>query len=116
VPRATNSRIRRVMQTARHYFGLDIGAECARRVIRWDEDGSFVGELSDDGQLDAAPRDYFSMAMIDAIMPGLPEVQDDFIGLPQERWHWPLNGSSPDYRRAFAKAWQKAIKRLRATS
>lgn len=114
--RATSSRIRRVMQTARHYFGLDIDAECARRVIHWDEDGSFVGELSDDGHLDTAPRDYFSMAMIDAIMPGPPEVQDDFIGFPQERWHWPLNGSSPDYQRAFAKAWRKAVKRLRATS
>jgi hypothetical protein len=112
--RVTHRRIKRVIATARRNFGVDLTPEIARGIIAWDDEGSFVAELEDSGELDTAPLDYFSMALLEQLMPGKPTVQDGLISAPLERWHFPLNGSSSDYCDAFAKAWRKAVRRLRA--
>ena len=112
--RCTKKRIGRVVATARRNFGLNLPPEMARGVIAWDDEGMFVTELDDSGELDTAPLDYFSMAVLDQVMPGKPTVQDGLISRPLERWHFPLNGSSGDYQRAFAKEWRKATRHMRA--
>lgn len=111
--RATQKRIERATTTARVNFRLNITTDVARAVVRWDDEQCFAHELADDGQLDTAPRDYFGMALVAALMPGKPTVQDEFISRPLERWHFPLNGSSDDYSAAFWAAWRKATKDMR---
>ena len=111
--RSSNQRIARTIATARRNFRENLTTEQARGIIAWDEDRSFVAELEDSGELDTAPLDYFSMALLEQLMPGKPTVQDGLISHPLERWHFPLNGSSEDYREAFTKEWRKATNRLR---
>lgn len=111
--RVTKQRIERVIATARRTFRVNLSPEMARKIIVWDDDKMFVAELEDSGHLDTAPLDYFSMALIDVVMPGKPTVQDGFISQPLTRWHFPLNGSSQDYHRAFWKAWHRATRKLK---
>lgn len=110
--RVTQKRISRVVQTARQTFEVEIPDAVARQIIAWDDEQMFVAELSDDGTLDTASEDYFGMALIAAVMPGKPTVHDELISRPLERWHFPLNGSSDDYCRAFLKAWRAAVRKL----
>lgn len=111
---ATRRRVACVIATARRYFRVSLTEALARAVIRWDDENDFVGDLEPSGLLDTAPRDYFGMALLAVLMPGKPSVQDELISAPLERWHWPLNGSSEDYRAAFEKAWRNALRKARA--
>jgi len=110
--RISKRRIARVVATARHNFGLDLPSAVARKIIKWDDDELFVKELSDNGELDTAPLDYFSMALLAQLMPGKPFVQDELISHPLERWHFPLIASSAEYCKAFNKEWRNATKHL----
>jgi hypothetical protein len=110
--RPSKRRIDRVIATARRYFGLELTRTSAIAVIVWDTEKDFVTELSADGELDTRPLDYFGMALVAQLMPGAPTVQDQLIGRPLERWHFPLNGSSDDYRIAFMRAWRRAVRNL----
>lgn len=110
--RVTPKRVERTIRTARELFGLTLPSAHAHAIIRWDDENMFVRELADDGHLDTAPRDYFRMAVIEVLLPGPPSVQDHMFLEPQDRWHWPAYGSSPEYSRAFLAAWRRAVRSL----
>jgi len=113
MPRITATRIDRVIKTVKYYFRFNIDTENAIKIIKWDEDESFVKELSANGRLDTLAREYFTMAVIDVLMPGPPTIQDSFVRSERDRWHWPCYGSSDDYLKAFTKAWRKAVRPFR---
>lgn len=110
--RINKRRISRTIATAKRNFGISISEDQAKRIIRWDDEQMFVVELKDSGILDTTPLDYFRMAIVDLVMPGAPTVQDDLIKQNLSRWHFPMNGSSKAYKKAFLKEWGKSIKKI----
>src|SRR4051812_9894327 len=103
--RITVNKLRLVAATAAKYFGVELTDEQARSVILSDETlmEELKGRTSKHG-MDTYTRDHLSMALIEVILPGPPTVLDAMIFRPMEHWHWPLNGSSHEYTRAFYRA------------
>lgn len=114
-PIRTKKRMAMVNRTAYRYFGFHLTPAIAKQVIDWDDDNYFVKELTIDGTLDTAPHDYFTMALVETLIPGTPDVEDRLLSGAGTRgvWHWPLNGSSRDYAQAFAAKWLAIEKKMK---
>ena len=88
-------------------FGLVISDAQARQVIG--ADLGVLDELDDSGHLDTLPRSDLASAILTCFLPGAPTVRDTAFRRTLTYWHWPVNGSSPAYRRAFTAAFTAAM-------
>lgn len=108
-------KIAGIRAAAIRYPGIKIDDILASRILDA-ADETVKDEIEEDGGLDTATRDYFAMAVIEVILPGSPTVQDSLLGGDRQyRWHWPCNGSSGPYARAFHVAFRKACIELNVT-
>jgi hypothetical protein len=107
--RCTKARVGSVVATAKKYFGVLLTDDQAKTVIKADE--TLMQELrsvSEVGSLDTYTRDYLIMALIEVVLPGSPTIQDSMVFRPMKYWHWPCNGSNPEYAAAFYAAFRMA--------
>lgn len=103
----TATHIRHCQQAVAEYLGLLLTAEQAQRVL--EADRSLLPELSNDGNLDTAPRDYLAMAFIEVFMPGAATEKDPLVDGRHDGWHWPCNGSGTCYAIEFYRTLELAI-------
>lgn len=105
--RITSEHVRRARAAVAKHYGVDIDDGQARAVLRLDT--SLLDELGPDGDMDTLSRSDLGDALIAWLVPGPPTVEDGLIGERQECWHWPCIGSDERYRRAFVRAFRKAV-------
>jgi hypothetical protein len=65
-----------------------------------------------EGGLDTMGRDYLIGSLVEIVMKDVPPtVTDKMLGGGWKEWHWPCNGSSEEYAKAFYKAFFEACEK-----